>query len=164
MTISQEFKDFTVKVRDALFAEGLIPDTYQLLNIADALYVGPSADHNVLVQIALEDDGSVEVPQFGNVVGAHCPIVDLVADKKRINAIKRLRALTDCGLKEAKLAIEDPRVTQAADLESLRNALSGDPWAPCPHGMSRDLCETPNGTLHDEHYPPDRHDDDEPPF
>lgn len=37
-------------------------------------------------------------------------IVQFCADNQKMNAIKRLRALTSCGLKDAKEAIEDERV------------------------------------------------------
>lgn len=36
-------------------------------------------------------------------------------DKKKINAIKELRVLTSCGLKEAKDAVEDKRVTNMVE-------------------------------------------------
>ena len=43
-------------------------------------------------------------------------IIDLVANSKRIEAIKELRIVTGCHLREAKDAIDDERVTMRAQL------------------------------------------------
>lgn len=42
-------------------------------------------------------------------------IMESMKARKKINAIKDLRALTSCGLKEAKDAVEDRRVLDAAN-------------------------------------------------
>lgn len=76
-----------------------ITDTYNLLNAADAvmgvLPVTMQVDtHEGRVLAALAD------PE----------VIQHMRDGKRINAIKRIRVITNCGLLDAKNASEDPRL------------------------------------------------------
>jgi ribosomal protein L7/L12 len=83
-----------------------ISNTYDLLNATDAVeallplvpadsgyHIVPSS-HDALVLTALSSD----------------VVLNWLRDGKKINAIKEVRALTTCGLREAKDAVEDPRV------------------------------------------------------
>jgi ribosomal protein L7/L12 len=74
-----------------------IRNTYDLLNAVDAVMgvVVPDPDtHEGRVQIGL--NSSV--------------VIDFLRAGQKINAIKQLRALASCGLKEAKDATEDSRL------------------------------------------------------
>ena len=106
---SNNFRTAALALRD--YVDG----TYNLLNAADAvvsafpqlqesplpewerdLLTGRS-DQEALTQAALRDPEAMRE----------------MRENKKINAIKRLRYLTSCGLKEAKDAIEDPRIINA---------------------------------------------------
>lgn len=80
-----------------------ISDTYDLLNAADAVAaIWP--DHSTAPKAVFPHDALVACAKGSRVVMA------AVMDSKKINAIKELRNLTGCGLKESKEAIEDSRV------------------------------------------------------
>ena len=87
-----------------------ISDTYDLLNAADAVLTAMSTPampdkptHEDLVAIALDSES----------------VMNFIRDEQKINAIKELRSLTRCSLKETKDAVEDYRVVHKGVL--LRN-------------------------------------------
>jgi ribosomal protein L7/L12 len=119
---TQHFKDSARSIASHLDRQGISYDVYQLLNLTEALvsngvsFVDPAttsayreaeraATHERLVTAALNSH---------EVLGS-------LAERKKINAIKALRSLTACGLKEAKDAVEDDRVEASA-------LMVGDPW------------------------------------
>lgn len=114
----------------ALALRPYISDTYNLLDAADAV-------------VALDDTIPVSRPEIKspdgkatwdwdysrwrfdhddlvNVALNNSVVMQYVADGKKINAIKELRAVSRAGLKESKEAVEDQRVVSAAN----------DPWGP----------------------------------
>ena len=70
------------------------------LAILRAKLTGTPMPHDSLVETALRS----------------ASIIDSVADGRKIQAIKDLRDATGCGLREAKDAVEDRRVTERANL------------------------------------------------
>ena len=90
----------TERFRAVAFAlEPYVDGTYNLLRAADAVValdntIAHQNTHDSLVHVVLNDYA----------------IMDEVRDGKKIKAIKALRAQANCGLKEAKEAIEDERV------------------------------------------------------
>jgi ribosomal protein L7/L12 len=128
--VSNRFRD----VAKAL--QPYVSDTYDLLNAVDAVLsldapespwtaVMPKWDanlnrweypHNALVDLAL----------------ANTEVMEGMYDGKKIQAIKALRTASGCGLKAAKDACEDARIServQQKSLDDLRAKLAGDPWA-----------------------------------
>lgn len=96
--LTEDFKAFARNLSNVMVDNGVHADVYQILNIADALYVPPAPPtydtHEARVQAAL---GNAEVRHH-------------MRNGQKIKAIKELRAQTLCGLKEAKDAVEDDRV------------------------------------------------------
>lgn len=105
---NDHYKATARSIANALDNVGIGYDVYQLLNLTDT-FVGqsfidpslptPEQSHDALVLTAIQD----------REVMAH------MFDKKKINAIKELRRISSCGLKEAKDAVEDHRVSTAMD-------------------------------------------------
>ena len=83
----------------------------QNLALLRAKLTGTTNAHQLLVNVALDS----------------ASIIDSLANGKKIQAIRDLRAAAQCGLKEAKDAVEDRRVTERANLpEWERNLLYYD--------------------------------------
>lgn len=84
-----------------------IKDVWDLLDATDAVLSLTPAP------VAGPDENSRVWTHEGRVVRALMTpsVVRALQEGKKINAIKELRAVTNCGLKEAKDAIEDPHVT-----------------------------------------------------
>jgi ribosomal protein L7/L12 len=103
-----------------------IPDVYTLLGVTD----------EVMSAIALAAAPDTKTHDGRVLVALNSPvIIDFLVETRKINAIKELRAVTLCGLKEAKDAVEDSRVVEAAaqvkqqrDLDDLRERLNSNPW------------------------------------
>ena len=118
---SDHFKNVAMTLNTACGNAGVVLDTYGLLHLADALIAmgfdatdrtHEKSEHDLRVDAAIESH---------ECVGSY-------NDGKKILAIKALRGLTGCGLKEAKDAIEDDRFAIAANL-------TASPWT---HHHERD--------------------------
>ena len=102
----------------ALALQPYISNTYDLLNATDAVLALDAATPSIVP------------PTHDQLVAAARGSEDVLApmrEGKKINAIKALRSLTSCGLKEAKEAVEDQRVMVFFDTERWQ-VPSGDPW------------------------------------
>lgn len=110
MATSLHFKTAAKNLAAAVERAGVVLDVYSLLNLTDHLVtakvnfdefppsaVPPLTYAESLVQSAL---GSSDCMRYMRV-------------HQKINAIKALRSITGCGLKEAKNAVEDFRVINA---------------------------------------------------
>lgn len=148
--MSEGFKNVAKALARTSQEQCLGLDVYSILHLADAVmpFVSDEAEmtpHDLLVHKA---KGSEKILAYVHL-------------NKKIHAIKELRSISGCGLKEAKEACEDPRVIDAGDNfnEEVAYRITGieRPWKSCEHGLSADLCDGPN------HYPLDHH-NDEPPF
>lgn len=101
MSIRKEVRSATVNVTDVLLAHGITLDTYAVLAVYEALETHIPAPatvmeftHDALVARALSSR----------------KVMEEVFLNRKINAIKELRQITGCNLKQAKEAIEDDRV------------------------------------------------------
>lgn len=109
--LTSHFKDAAKTLVLAAGNAGVTLNTYDILNLTDALislganFTAPESDAPMLVTVALNTH----------------EVMQSMYDGKKINAIKALRAVTGCGLKEAKDAVEDSHV--AAQV-----ALYSNPW------------------------------------
>jgi len=113
MATSLHFKTSAKNLAAAAERAGIVLDVYTLLNLTDQLvtsrlnfdeHAQERASTNyaeALVQSAL---GSGECMRFMRL-------------HQKINAIKELRSITGCGLREAKDAVEDHRVITATGFE-----------------------------------------------
>jgi len=106
MSTSDHFKATARTLADHLSAAGITYDVYSLLNLTDSLvglsFIDPSLptpeqSHDARVLSAIQDR----------------EVMQQMHDGKKISAIKELRRITNCGLKEAKDAVEDSRVSAA---------------------------------------------------
>ena len=93
----KDFTEFARKVADALGTHAGITNPYTILSVANDLYVESAAPVN-------SHEGRVAV-----CLGSPT-IINFMQDGKKIHAIKELRQITGCGLREAKDAVEDYRV------------------------------------------------------
>lgn len=116
--------DTISRVNDERFLNLSITDAMALADAFAALPTPPVSDHNVLVGMVLRNE----------------EIMGHLVDGRKIQAIKALRAVALCGLKEAKDAVEALRVT--AQVEARKSSYVA-PW-------ERELMVD--------------HEDDEPPF
>ena len=109
--MNTNFRTAAKSIAKTLDKHGITYDVYQLLNLTDDLLrdgYEPEVDystHEGRVTAALE---SPDVMQH-------------MYEGKKINAIKELRLLTSCGLKEAKDAVED-------NLVAIKASLMSNPW------------------------------------
>ena len=114
----------------ALALRDYVTNTYDLLNAADAVV---ALDHTIerdLPTITSPDGKATWDWTYNRWNFQHESLVDValsndtimtaMKEGKKINAIKELRTVARCGLKEAKEACEDSRVT----------ARLSDPWSP----------------------------------
>jgi ribosomal protein L7/L12 len=104
MAHTAQFTATVRAVKTALDKQGVYLDVYALLAVADEVCrvhdmpvteaeISPT-EHDKRVALALNSE----------------EIAHLLANDRKILAIKELRYLTGCGLREAKDAIEDPRL------------------------------------------------------
>jgi hypothetical protein len=109
MAVSENFKTIA-----RILGQETHLDTVGIINLADriesALFTPDYSTHDARVQAAL----------YSN------EVMGFVRDDKKIHAIKELRTLTSCGLKEAKEAVEDRRVGVFAP----PRAFGTVPWTP----------------------------------
>lgn len=120
--MSNRFRSVALALRD------YVSNTYDLLNATDAVMALDGEVTTDLPTIQSPDGKATWDWTYNRWVFTHDDLVSRaldmpevmqpMADGKRINAIKALRQAASCGLKEAKEACEDPRVTSAAS----------DPW------------------------------------
>ncbi len=102
---SQHFKDSARSLARTLDSVGMTYDVYTLLSLTEALISQQDNFRDPL----LPPDYSTHEARVMAALGSPEVIAFLNAGKK-INAIKELRSITLCGLKEAKDAVEDSRV------------------------------------------------------
>lgn len=118
MATSLHFKNSAKFLAAAAERAGIVLDVYALLNLTDHLVtarinfdefppsaVPPLTYAETLVQSALSSSNCMRY----------------MRKQQKINAIKELRLITGCGLKEAKDAVEDFRVDNATGYTENRN-------------------------------------------
>lgn len=107
MTTSH-FKNAAKTLNTAAGNAGVFLSVYDLLNLTEALIdLGAVFDENY-TQSLTDHDKRVMAALTSPEVMKH------MRDGKKIHAIKELRLITQCGLKEAKDAVEDDRVADCA--------------------------------------------------
>lgn len=123
----------------ALALRSHVSDTYNLLAAADAIVALDDTIEVARPVIKSPDGGATYNWDSGRWDFSHGHLVDIAKtdgqilasldNNKKIEAIKRLRAVAHCGLREAKDAVEDYRVDAAVrdlrGLQALREKLSG---------------------------------------
>lgn len=104
---NDHFKATARTLASHLDTAGISYDVYSLLNLTDALVGQSFIDPSIPTPAQSHDERVLRAVQSETVM-RH------MHDNKKINAIKELRLLTSCGLKEAKDAVEDSRVDSAS--------------------------------------------------
>lgn len=101
------FKSTAHTLAGYLDSAGISYDVYALLNLTDSLIGLSFIDPSIPTPESMHDARVLRAVQSPDVMGH-------LWDNKKISAIKELRLLANCGLKEAKDAVEDIRVTRMA--------------------------------------------------
>lgn len=101
---TNNFRTIALALRDH------ISDTYQLLNAADAVESIIPKLQGVAPEALV---GSAAHERNVNVALRSPDAMGFMRNQRKILAIKQVRILTGCGLKEAKAAVEDERVIVA---------------------------------------------------
>jgi len=120
---TQHFKDSARSIATHLDRQGIQYDVYQLLNLTEALVSNGASfiDPTTTAQYR-EDERKATHERLVTAALNNSEVLEGLRGNKKIAAIKVLRLATACGLKEAKDAVEDDRVTIAANMLP-------DPWA-----------------------------------
>ncbi len=105
------FKNSVLALSNAASNVGVFLNTYELLNLAEALV---EAGVNFAEPTTIGSTHETRVRDALN----NAEVMQHMRDGKKISAIKALRLLTNCGLKEAKDAVEDSRVIDASGYRS----------------------------------------------
>lgn len=105
---NDHYKATARTLANALDNVGISYDVYQLLNFTDAI-VGQSFVDPALPTPEQSHDARV-------LAALNSPeVMGYMKEVKKINAIKELRLIASCGLKEAKDAVEDVRVSRMVE-------------------------------------------------
>lgn len=118
--LNPHFKDAAQTLLIAAGNAGVTLDTYAILNLTDAL-ISMGANFTEPEPVEDEPDYSTHEGRIEAALNTH-EVMHELASGRKIHAIKALRAVTLCGLKEAKDAVESSLVTTAT-------ALYSDPWS-----------------------------------
>lgn len=109
MTTSLHFKTSAKNLAAACERAGVVLDVYALLNLTDQMVTARLNFDEFPTTNPLSYSETLVMSALGST-----NVMDYMRRTQKINAIKELRAITGCGLKEAKDAVEDHRVVNSS--------------------------------------------------